>query len=55
MRRRREFGNVALINQAMQRRYWPDKNGIGETIVLNHGVTTQNVWTLAAPGSESTS
>ncbi len=43
---------LALINQAMQRRYWPNRDPIGQTIVLNHGVAAANVWTLVAPGND---
>jgi predicted permease len=41
---------LALINEAMRRRYWPDANPIGQTIVLNNGVANGNVWRLVAPG-----
>jgi putative ABC transport system permease protein len=44
--------HLAVINQAMQRRYWPHADPIGQTIVLNHGVAVGNVWTLAAPGND---
>ncbi len=44
--------HLALINQAMQRRYWPHGDPIGQTIVLNHGVAAGNVWTLVAPGND---
>jgi predicted permease len=44
--------HLAVINQAMQRRYWPHADPIGQTIVLNHGVAAGNVWTLAAPGND---
>jgi predicted permease len=44
--------HFALINVAMQRRYWPGGNPIGQTIVLNHGVAAGNVWTLVAPGND---
>jgi putative ABC transport system permease protein len=44
--------HLALINQAMQRRYWPNRDPIGDTIVLNHGVTPVNVWTLVSPGND---
>jgi len=44
--------HLALINQAMQRRYWPNRDPIGQTIVLNHGVAAVNVWTLVAPGND---
>ncbi len=43
---------LALINQAMQRRYWPHSDPIGRAIVLNHGVAAGNVWTLVAPGND---
>jgi predicted permease len=44
--------HLALINQAMRQRYWPNRDPIGETIVLNHGVTAVNVWALVAPGHD---
>ncbi len=44
--------HVALVNQAMQRRYWPHQDPIGKTIVLNHGVAAGNVWTVVAPGND---
>ena len=44
--------HLALINQAMQRRYWPHSDPIGKTLVLNHGVAVGNVWTLVAPGND---
>ncbi len=44
--------HLALINQAMQRRYWPNSDPIGQTIVLNRGVIALNVWTLVAPGND---
>jgi putative ABC transport system permease protein len=44
--------HLALINQTMQRRYWPQGDPIGQTIVLSHGVAAGNVWTLVAPGND---
>ena len=44
--------HLALINQAMQRRYWPNSDPIGKTLVLNHGVAVGNVWTVVAPGND---
>jgi putative ABC transport system permease protein len=44
--------HLVLINQTMQRRYWPHRSPIGQTIVLNHGVAAGNVWTLVAPGND---
>jgi putative ABC transport system permease protein len=44
--------HLALINQAMQRRYFPNRDPIGQTIVLNHGRAALNVWTLVAPGND---
>jgi len=41
---------LALINQTMRRRYWPNTNPIGQTIILNHGVANGDVWKLIAPG-----
>ena len=42
---------LAVINVAMQRRYWPNADPTGRTFVLNNGVVPQNIWTLAAPGN----
>ena len=42
--------HLALINQAMQRRFWPHTDPIGKTVVMNRGVVPANVWTLVAPG-----
>jgi len=42
----------ALINEAMRRRYWPDVNPVGATIVLNDGVASGNAWRLVAPGND---
>ena len=44
--------HLAVINQAMQRRYWPHADPIGQTIVLNHGVAVGNVWTVVAPAND---
>ena len=44
--------HLAVINQTMQRRYWPQGDPIGQTIVLGHGVAAGNVWTLVAPGND---
>jgi hypothetical protein len=44
--------HLAVINRAMQRRYWPHADPIGQTIVLNHGVASGNVWTVVAPGND---
>ena len=43
--------HLAIINEAMRRRYWPDANPIGQTIVLNNGVANGNLWKLVAPGN----
>ncbi len=43
---------LALINEAMQRRYWPHDDPLGQTIVLNNGVANGNVWKLVAPGND---
>jgi putative ABC transport system permease protein len=43
---------LALINEAMRRRYWPHANPIGQTIVLNNGVANGNVWRVVAPGDD---
>lgn len=43
---------LALVNEAMRRRYWPNANPIGQTIVLNNGVANATVWKLVAPGDD---
>ncbi len=43
---------LALINEAMRRRYWPHANPIGQTIILNGGVANGNAWRLVAPGDD---
>jgi predicted permease len=43
---------LALINQSMLRRYWPNSNPIGQTIVLNKGVASGTEWKLVAPGDD---
>lgn len=43
---------LALINQTMRRRFWPDADPIGQIIVLNHGVANGDVWKLVAPGDD---
>lgn len=43
---------LALINEAMRRRYWPHDDPLGQTIVLNNGVANGNVWKLVAPGND---
>ncbi|MBT9331267.1 ABC transporter permease [Paracidobacterium acidisoli] len=43
--------HLALINQAMQRRYWPGSDPLGQSFVLNHGVASGNAWVLVAPGN----
>jgi putative ABC transport system permease protein len=43
--------HLALINQAMRRHYWPDSDPVGQTLVMNNGVATGNLWTLVAPGT----
>jgi predicted permease len=45
--------HFALINQAMQKRWWPNANPIGETVVLNNGAVIGNAWTLIAPGNDN--
>ena len=46
-----QSAHFALINQAMRRRYWPHSDPVGQTVVLNHGVASGNVWTVVAPGN----
>jgi predicted permease len=46
--------HLALINQAMRRRYWADSDPIGQTVVLNNGVATGSLWTLVGPGTNCT-
>lgn len=43
---------LALINQTMRRRYWPNSDPIGQTIVLNNGVALGSEWKLIAPGDD---
>jgi len=43
---------LALINEAMRRRYWPHDDPLGQTLVLNNGVANGNVWKLVAPGND---
>ncbi|HEY1578688.1 MAG TPA: ADOP family duplicated permease [Terracidiphilus sp.] len=43
--------HFALINEAMRRRYWPNANPLGATIVLNNGIVNGNAWKLVAPGN----
>lgn len=44
--------HLALINDAMRRRYWPDANPTGATVVLNNGVAERTEWKLVAPGDD---
>jgi predicted permease len=44
--------HLALINDAMRRRYWPHDDPLGQTLVLNNGVANGNVWKLVAPGND---
>jgi ABC-type antimicrobial peptide transport system permease subunit len=41
-----------VINESMRRRYWPNSDPIGQSIVLNNGVANGNVWKLVAPGDD---
>ncbi len=43
---------LALINEAMRHRYWPNSNPIGQTLVLNNGVANGNAWRFVAPGDD---
>jgi predicted permease len=42
----------ALINEAMRRRWWPNSNPIGQTLVLNNGTVHASAWKLVAPGDD---
>src|SRR4051794_20703427 len=35
---------LALIYETMCRRYWPNADPIGQTLVLNNGVANENAW-----------
>jgi putative ABC transport system permease protein len=43
---------LALINESMRLRYWPQASPIGQTIILNDGVANENAWRLVAPGDD---
>lgn len=43
--------HLAVVNEALQRRYWPNSDPIGQLIILNNGVANANAWTLVAPGN----
>ena len=43
---------LALINESMRLRYWPQADPIGQTIILNDGVANGNAWRLVAPGDD---
>jgi putative ABC transport system permease protein len=43
---------LALINESMRRRYWPNTDPIGQTLVLNNGVASENAWKFVAPGND---
>jgi putative ABC transport system permease protein len=45
--------HFALINRAMQKRWWPNASPVGQTVVLNNGAVIGNVWTLVAPGNDN--
>ena len=45
-----QAARLALINEAMRRRYWPNGDAIGQTIVLNNGIAGPTEWKLVAPG-----
>ena len=47
-----QAAHVALINEAMRRRYWLQQSPIGQGFVLNDGVTDHNVWQTVAPGND---
>lgn len=40
--------NLAIINQTMARKYWPNGNPIGQ-VVTSEGLKSRNVWMLQAP------
>jgi predicted permease len=46
-----EAAHVALINDAMRRRYWLQQSPIGQGFVLNDGITDHNIWQAIAPGN----
>jgi predicted permease len=42
--------HVAVINQAMARRYWPNGDALGKTIKIPN-LTARNTWVFDAPGN----
>jgi len=45
--------HVALINEAMARRFWPNGNAIGQVITIPN-LTAKNTWVFDAPGNRGT-
>ncbi len=43
---------LALVSESMRRRYWPNSNPIGQTLVLNNGRALGTEWKLVAPGDD---
>jgi predicted permease len=43
--------HFAVVNESLQRHYWPNSNPIGQLIIVNNGVANANAWTLVAPGN----
>jgi predicted permease len=48
----RRAAHLALINDAMRRRYWSNASPIGAAVVLNKGVAERTEWKLVAPGDD---
>jgi predicted permease len=43
--------HVALINEAMARRYWPNSDAIGQVVRIPN-LTAKNAWVFNAPGND---
>jgi len=43
---------LALISEAMRRRFWPVANPIGATVELNNGIANPTEWKRVAPGDD---
>ncbi len=46
-----QAAHLCVINEALQRRYWPNSDPIGQLVILNNGMANGNAWTLVAPGN----